>query len=63
MSQWISRAACWLVGAGFIGAEVATAARDRGLDVTVVEALSVPYEGRSGRCSVASWAVWRAAMV
>ena len=29
-----------VVGAGFIGAEVATAARDRGLDVTVVEALT-----------------------
>ena len=37
-----------VVGAGFIGAEVATAARDRGLDVTVVEALSVLYEGTLG---------------
>lgn len=37
-----------VVGAGFIGAEVATAARDRGLDVTVVEALSVSYEGTLG---------------
>jgi NADPH-dependent 2,4-dienoyl-CoA reductase/sulfur reductase-like enzyme len=37
-----------VVGAGFIGAEVATAARDRGLDVTVVEALNVPCEGTLG---------------
>lgn len=31
-----------VVGAGLIGAEVASAARQRGLDVTVIEALSVP---------------------
>lgn len=31
-----------VVGAGFIGAEVAAAARKRGLDVTVLEALPVP---------------------
>ncbi len=31
-----------LVGAGFIGAEVASAARKRGLPVTIVEALEVP---------------------
>ena len=31
-----------VVGAGFIGAEVASAARARGLDVTVLEALEVP---------------------
>ena len=31
-----------VVGAGFIGAEVAWAARSRGLDVTVLEALPVP---------------------
>ena len=31
-----------VVGAGFIGAEVAATARTRGLDVTVVEALSAP---------------------
>ncbi|OKI86163.1 NAD(P)/FAD-dependent oxidoreductase [Streptomyces sp. CB02414] len=31
-----------IVGAGFIGAEVACAARRRGLDVTVIEALPVP---------------------
>jgi NADPH-dependent 2,4-dienoyl-CoA reductase/sulfur reductase-like enzyme len=35
-----------VVGAGFIGAEVASAARKRGLPVTVVEAASVPL-GRS----------------
>jgi NADPH-dependent 2,4-dienoyl-CoA reductase/sulfur reductase-like enzyme len=33
-----------LVGGGFIGAEVAHAARVRGLDVTVLEALSAPCE-------------------
>lgn len=37
-----------VVGAGFIGAEVATAAHDRGLDVTIVEALAVPYERSLG---------------
>jgi NADPH-dependent 2,4-dienoyl-CoA reductase/sulfur reductase-like enzyme len=31
-----------VVGAGFIGAEVAATARERGLDVTVLEALPVP---------------------
>jgi 3-phenylpropionate/trans-cinnamate dioxygenase ferredoxin reductase component len=33
-----------VVGAGWIGAEVAASARQRGLDVTVVEPLSVPLE-------------------
>ncbi len=37
-----------VVGAGFIGAEVATAAHDRGMAVTVVEALDVPYERTLG---------------
>lgn len=37
-----------VIGAGFIGAEVATAARDRGLEVTIVEALKVPYERSLG---------------
>jgi 3-phenylpropionate/trans-cinnamate dioxygenase ferredoxin reductase subunit len=37
-----------VVGAGFIGAEVATAAHDRGLAVTVVEALDVPYQRTLG---------------
>ncbi|MBN9109214.1 MAG: FAD-dependent oxidoreductase [Pseudonocardia sp.] len=32
-----------IVGAGFVGAEVAANARDRGIDVTVLEALSVPF--------------------
>jgi 3-phenylpropionate/trans-cinnamate dioxygenase ferredoxin reductase subunit len=31
-----------VVGAGFIGAEVASTARERGLDVTMIEALPVP---------------------
>ena len=33
-----------VVGAGFIGAEVAATARQRGLDVTMVEAADVPFE-------------------
>lgn len=33
-----------VIGAGWIGAEVAASARQRGLDVTVVEPLSVPLE-------------------
>jgi len=33
-----------VVGAGFIGAEVAATARQRGLDVTMVEAAEVPFE-------------------
>jgi NADPH-dependent 2,4-dienoyl-CoA reductase/sulfur reductase-like enzyme len=37
-----------VVGAGFIGAEVATAAHDRGLAVTVIEALDVPYQRTLG---------------
>ncbi|OBI40445.1 NAD(P)/FAD-dependent oxidoreductase [Mycobacterium sp. E796] len=37
-----------VIGAGFIGAEVATAAHDRGLDVTVVEVQAVPYQRSLG---------------
>jgi NADPH-dependent 2,4-dienoyl-CoA reductase/sulfur reductase-like enzyme len=37
-----------VVGAGFIGAEVATAAHDRGVEVTIVEALEVPYQRSLG---------------
>ena len=37
-----------VVGAGFIGAEVATAAHDRGIAVTVIEALDVPYQRTLG---------------
>ncbi len=37
-----------VVGAGFIGAEVATAAHDRGVAVTVIEALDVPYQRTLG---------------
>jgi 3-phenylpropionate/trans-cinnamate dioxygenase ferredoxin reductase subunit len=33
-----------VIGAGWIGAEVAASARQRGLDVTVIEPLSVPLE-------------------
>ncbi|WP_416985713.1 NAD(P)/FAD-dependent oxidoreductase [Streptomyces sp. T028] len=38
-----------VIGAGFIGAEVAATARGLGLDVTVVEALDVPLERQLGR--------------
>ncbi len=37
-----------IVGAGFIGAEVASTARAKGLDVTVVEALPAPLAGPLG---------------
>jgi NADPH-dependent 2,4-dienoyl-CoA reductase/sulfur reductase-like enzyme len=37
-----------VVGAGFIGAEVATAAHDRGIAVTIIEALDVPYQRSLG---------------
>ena len=37
-----------VIGAGFIGAEVASTARFLGLDVTVVEALPTPLEGPLG---------------
>jgi 3-phenylpropionate/trans-cinnamate dioxygenase ferredoxin reductase component len=37
-----------VVGAGFIGAEVTSTCRSRGLDVTVVEGLSAPLEGTLG---------------
>jgi NADPH-dependent 2,4-dienoyl-CoA reductase/sulfur reductase-like enzyme len=37
-----------VVGAGFIGAEVAAVARQRGLDVTVIETLSQPLERALG---------------
>ena len=37
-----------VVGAGFIGAEVAATARERGLDVTVLEALSAPLQRALG---------------
>jgi 3-phenylpropionate/trans-cinnamate dioxygenase ferredoxin reductase component len=38
-----------VVGAGWIGAEVAASARQRGLDVTVVEPLSLPLERVLGK--------------
>jgi 3-phenylpropionate/trans-cinnamate dioxygenase ferredoxin reductase subunit len=38
-----------VIGAGFIGAEVAATARGRGLEVTVIEALDVPLERALGR--------------
>lgn len=37
-----------VVGAGFVGAEVAATCRGRGLDVTIVEALPVPLERALG---------------
>jgi NADPH-dependent 2,4-dienoyl-CoA reductase/sulfur reductase-like enzyme len=37
-----------VIGAGFIGAEVASSARSLGLDVTVVEALATPLAGPLG---------------
>lgn len=44
-----------VIGAGFIGAEVASSARARGLDVTMIEALSGPMIGPLG-AELAGWA-------
>jgi NADPH-dependent 2,4-dienoyl-CoA reductase/sulfur reductase-like enzyme len=44
-----------VIGAGFIGAEVASSAKARGLDVTMVEALSAPMLGPLGT-DLATWA-------
>lgn len=44
-----------VIGAGFIGAEVASSARARGLDVTMIEALSAPMVGPLGE-ELAAWA-------
>ena len=44
-----------VIGAGFIGAEVASSARARGLDVTMIEALSAPMIGPLGE-ELAEWA-------
>ena len=44
-----------VIGAGFIGAEVASSARARGLDVTMIEALSAPMIGPLGE-ELAAWA-------
>ena len=38
-----------VIGAGFIGSEVAATCRDRGLDVTIIEVMPVPLEGALGR--------------
>tara|TARA_B100001778_G_C18472993_1_gene576705 strand:+ start:11 stop:871 length:861 start_codon:yes stop_codon:yes gene_type:complete len=38
-----------VVGAGFIGAEVAATARERGLNVTMIEAAEVPFERVLGK--------------
>ncbi|MYB21069.1 MAG: oxidoreductase [Chloroflexi bacterium] len=44
-----------VIGAGFIGAEVASSSRARGLDVTMIEALSAPMLGPLGE-ELAEWA-------
>ena len=44
-----------VIGAGFIGSEVASSARTRGLDVTMIEALSAPMIGPLGE-ELAGWA-------
>ena len=44
-----------VIGAGFIGAEVASSARARGLDVTMIEALSAPMLAPLGE-ELAEWA-------
>ncbi len=44
-----------VIGAGFIGAEVASSARARGLDVTMIEALGAPMLGPLG-AELAEWA-------
>ena len=44
-----------VIGAGFIGSEVASSARSRGLEVTMIEALSAPMVGPLGE-ELAGWA-------
>lgn len=44
-----------VIGAGFIGAEVASSTRARGLDVTMIEALAAPMIGPLGE-ELAAWA-------
>ena len=44
-----------VIGAGFIGSEVASSARSRGLDVTMIEALSAPMIGPLGE-ELSGWA-------
>ena len=44
-----------VIGAGFIGSEVASSARARGLDVTMIEALSAPMIGPLGE-ELSGWA-------
>ena len=50
-----------VVGAGFIGLEVAASAKQRGLDVTVLEALPVPLERAIGATMGAALAHWHLA--
>jgi 3-phenylpropionate/trans-cinnamate dioxygenase ferredoxin reductase component len=47
-------AAVVIVGAGFIGTEIASAAAQRGLDVTVVDVLDSPLEAQLGRVGAAA---------
>ena len=44
-----------VIGAGFIGSEVASSARSQGLDVTMIEAMSAPMIGPLGE-ALAGWA-------
>ena len=50
-----------VIGAGFIGLEVAASAKQRGLDVTVLEALPVPLERAIGATMGAALAQWHLA--
>jgi NADPH-dependent 2,4-dienoyl-CoA reductase/sulfur reductase-like enzyme len=53
-----------IIGSGFVGAEVASTARDAGVDVTIVEAAPVPFERTLG-ADAGNWLAqrWRAAGV
>lgn len=55
-SELRSDARLVVIGAGFIGQEVAATARAAGLEVTILEALPLPLEGVLGR-RVARWLV------
>ena len=55
-SAWRSnRAACWCIGGGFTGSEVASVCRELGLPVTLVERGAAPLVGALGAWLPSAW--------